>query len=54
MACQLLASTKLAVTEVGLALGYAETSAFTHAFRRVARLTPSEWREEMRSRQEAA
>jgi AraC-like DNA-binding protein len=54
VACQLLASTKLPVTEVGLALGYAETSAFTHAFRRVARMTPSEWREETWRDKEAA
>jgi AraC-like DNA-binding protein len=54
VACQLLASTRLPVTEVGLALGYAETSAFTHAFRRVTRMTPSGWREEIWTRQEAA
>lgn len=40
----LLAGTGMAVTDLALALGYADTSAFTHAFRRWAGAAPSEWR----------
>jgi AraC-like DNA-binding protein len=44
VACQLLTSTRLDVTQIGLTLGYAETSGFTHAFRRTIGVTPSQWR----------
>lgn len=40
----LLAGTGMPVTDLALALGYADTSAFTHAFRRWAGAAPSEWR----------
>jgi AraC-like DNA-binding protein len=43
----LLAGTGMAVTDVALTLGYADTSAFTHAFRRWAGAAPSQWREEL-------
>lgn len=43
----LLAGTRMAVTDLALALGYADTSAFTHAFCRWADKAPSEWREQL-------
>jgi AraC-like DNA-binding protein len=45
VACQLLAGTRIQVTNVALALGYADLSGFTHAFQRWSGKTPSEWRE---------
>ena len=47
VACTLLAGTGMAVTDVALTLGYADTSAFTHAFRRWTGMAPSQWREEL-------
>jgi AraC-like DNA-binding protein len=44
VACQLLRGTRLGVTEVGMALGYAEPAAFTHAFERWTGVPPSQWR----------
>jgi len=44
VACQLLAGTRMDVTEIALALGYADTSGFTHAFRRRSDKSPAEWR----------
>ena len=44
VARQLLAGTRIAVTEIGAALGYTDTSAFSHAFRRMAGTSPNEWR----------
>lgn len=44
VARHLLANTALSVTDVGVALNYSETSAFTRAFTRWAGLNPSEWR----------
>ena len=41
---QLLAQSSTTVTEIGLALGYSETSSFTTAFRRATGLTPSAYR----------
>ena len=41
---QMLQSTRVPITEIGLALGYADASAFTHAFRRSSGVTPTEWR----------
>ncbi|MFZ5784611.1 MAG: helix-turn-helix domain-containing protein [Pseudomonadota bacterium] len=40
----LLAGGMASVTEIGLALGFRETSAFTATFHRVAGTTPSAWR----------
>jgi AraC-like DNA-binding protein len=40
----LLASTRQAVTEVGLTLGYSETSSFTAAFHRTTGMTPTAFR----------
>jgi AraC family transcriptional regulator len=40
----LLAGRRRSVTEVGLAVGYGEASAFSAAFRRVSGLTPSSYR----------
>ena len=45
IARQLLAGTRMEVTDIGLALGYAELSGFTHAFQRWSGTAPSEWRE---------
>jgi AraC-like DNA-binding protein len=44
VACQLLGTTRMAVTEIGMALGYATPSGFVRAFRRSAGQPPSEWR----------
>ena len=44
VARQLLASTRIEITDLALALGYSEASGFTHAFRRWSGTTPSEWR----------
>lgn len=43
----LLAGTRMAVIDLALALGYADTSAFTHAFYRWAGKAPSEWRQQL-------
>jgi AraC-like DNA-binding protein len=43
---QMLQTTRVSITEIGLALGYADASAFTHAFRRLAGMTPTEWRKQ--------
>jgi AraC-like DNA-binding protein len=45
VACQLLADTDMPVTAIAQCLHYAETSAFTHAFRRWSGTTPTQWRE---------
>ena len=47
VARDLLSGTRMAVTDLALALGYADISAFTHAFRRWAGVAPSEWREQL-------
>ena len=44
MAQQLLAGTRMDVSGISGALGYAESSAFTHAFRRMGGTSPVEWR----------
>lgn len=44
VACQLLGATRLPVTQIGLALGYATPPGFVRAFRREAGLPPSAWR----------
>lgn len=44
VAQQLLAGTRMSITSIALALGYADASAFTRAFQRGAGLAPSEWR----------
>jgi AraC-like DNA-binding protein len=44
VAGQLLRGTRMSVTQIGLALGYAETAAFTRAFRRWSGAAPSDWR----------
>jgi AraC-like DNA-binding protein len=41
---QMIVGTRVAITEIGLAMGYADASAFTRAFRRSSGMTPSEWR----------
>lgn len=45
VARQLLAGTRMDVTDIGLALGYADPSGFTHAFQRWSGTAPREWRE---------
>lgn len=47
VARQLLAGTKMEVTDIGLALGYADPSGFTHAFQRWSGAAPSEWRAQL-------
>ncbi|WP_431271157.1 AraC family transcriptional regulator ligand-binding domain-containing protein [Dankookia sp. P2] len=44
IARQLLAGTRLRVTDIAAALGYADQSAFTHAFRHWAGQAPGDWR----------
>jgi AraC-like DNA-binding protein len=44
VACQLLRTTRMPVTEIGMALGYATPPGFVRAFRRSAGLAPSGWR----------
>jgi AraC-like DNA-binding protein len=44
VAGQLLLGTRLGVTEIAGALGYADTSAFSHAFSRMAGTPPHRWR----------
>lgn len=44
VACQLLQTTRMPVTEIGTALGYATPPGFVRAFRRSAGQPPSEWR----------
>jgi AraC-like DNA-binding protein len=41
---QLLAGTRMDITDIALALGYADPSGFTHAFQRWSGVAPSEWR----------
>jgi AraC-like DNA-binding protein len=44
IACNLLANTDMALSQIAAALKYSEPSAFTRAFRRWSGQTPSEWR----------
>ena len=44
VAGQLLLGTRMGVTEIASALGYADTSAFSHAFSRMAGTPPHTWR----------
>ena len=44
VAGQLLLGTRMGVTEIADSLGYADTSAFTHAFSRMAGAPPHTWR----------
>ena len=44
IARQLLEHSALAMAEIAAALGYAETSVFTRAFRRWSGTTPTRWR----------
>lgn len=44
IACELLARTDMALSQIAAALKYSELSAFTRAFRRWSGQTPSAWR----------
>jgi AraC-like DNA-binding protein len=50
VAQQLLSGTHINVSGIATALGYAETSAFSHAFHRMAGTSPSEWRTRLEPR----
>jgi AraC-like DNA-binding protein len=50
VAQQLLSGTHINVSGIAAALGYAETSAFTHAFYRMAGTSPFEWRTRLEPR----
>lgn len=50
VACQLLKVTGMRIADIGLALGYANATGFSHAFHRWAGVAPSEWRSHDRSR----
>ena len=54
VACQLLGATRMPVTEIGVALGYASPPGFVRAFRRSAGQPPSEWRRARGGAQRAA
>ncbi|MGH7101810.1 MAG: helix-turn-helix domain-containing protein [Acetobacteraceae bacterium] len=43
----LVAGTGMTVTDLALALGYADASAFTHAFCRWVRTAPSQWQQQL-------
>jgi AraC-like DNA-binding protein len=43
-ACELLAQSEMSLTEIGAAVGYSDTSAFSRAFRGWAGMTASAWR----------
>jgi AraC-like DNA-binding protein len=49
VARHLLAGTRLPVTQIALALGFGETSSFTHAFQRAAGIAPAKWRAGLRA-----
>ncbi|MFK8250096.1 AraC family transcriptional regulator [Ancylobacter terrae] len=44
VARRLLTATRLSVTEIGAAIGYGDTSAFSNAFRRMTGASPRAWR----------
>jgi AraC-like DNA-binding protein len=44
LSCQMLAASSMRVAEVAVSLGYADASAFIHAFTRWAGRTPDRWR----------
>jgi AraC-like DNA-binding protein len=44
IACQLLRDTRLPVLELAVALGYADVTAFSRAFRRWSGTSPTRWR----------
>ena len=44
VARQLLKSTRMRIADIALALGYADTCGFSHAFQRWSGAAPSEWR----------
>jgi AraC-like DNA-binding protein len=44
VARQLMAGTRIGVTDIALTLGYSEPSGFTHAFKRWSGTAPIEWR----------
>ncbi len=46
---QLLAATRIEVTQIAMAFGYADASAFTRAFHRSTGLAPRQWRAGMRA-----
>ena len=48
-ACNLLGDTRLSIAEISDSLHYAEHSSFSRAFRRVAGITPREWRTKRQS-----
>jgi AraC-like DNA-binding protein len=49
IARQLVENTRMPLTDIAMALGYADASAFTRAFRRWAGRAPSDWRREPRA-----
>jgi AraC-like DNA-binding protein len=44
VACQMLETTELNVTQIGLMLNYADSAVFSHSFRRLTGQSPSGWR----------
>ena len=48
IAKQSLAHTRTPISSISLELGYSEPAAFVHAFKRIAGMTPSEYRTQNR------
>ena len=48
-ACQLLGHTQLSLAEIASSLGYSDTTAFSRAFRKWAKTSPSEWQNRARA-----
>jgi AraC-like DNA-binding protein len=49
-ACQLLTDTAMPMRQIAEAIGYADVSVFTRAFRRWSGTTPTEWRASLRAK----
>jgi AraC-like DNA-binding protein len=49
VACQLLETTRMPITQVALSFGYSDGGAFSHAFRRWSGMSAAQWRRASRS-----
>ena len=48
-ACVLLYNCEYSVTDIGMQVGYPSPSSFSRQFRRIHGISPSQWRQKMRS-----
>ena len=46
LACQLLGTTKLSLSEIAAHLGYSDATAFSRAFQQQANIAPATWRKQ--------